>query len=235
MKDNFLTIPCAPNYEINSDLVCRNKKTGKILSLRKDNRHDSFYYTLYNSAVTKFTIKRSPQHLRQQAVNATKVETFEPIPSLHNYYEINNRGTVRNAETKQIRKPAQKGIGLLLFDRAEKKWKYRSIADLLWEVFGRIPKPKKGCRVPCVAENNHGKFHFNNLFACAKFLAPKVYRSILTVESYLAKRCTSLYGWTISYFPANADVQYDFHKHNVIARRDKRAFDDAQKNSPLGG
>lgn len=31
MKDNFLTIPDAPNYEINSDCVVRNKKTGKIL------------------------------------------------------------------------------------------------------------------------------------------------------------------------------------------------------------
>lgn len=235
MRDNFLTIPCAPNYEINSDLVCRNKKTGKILTLFKNSHNDGVYYSLRNSAVTKFTIKRSPQHLRQQAVAATKVETFEPIPSLHNYYEINPKGTVRNAETKQILKPAQKGIELLLFDREEKKIKHRSIADLLWEVFGRIPKPRQACRVPCSAENNHGKFFFPNLAACAKFLAPKVYLSPLTVESYLNERRQSLYGWTISYFPANADVQYDFHKHNVIASRDKRAWDSAQKNSPLGG
>ena len=232
MRDNFLTIPCAPNYEINSDLVCRNKKTGKILVLCKNSRHDGVYYSLRNSAVT---IKRSPKNLRRQAIAATKVETFEPIPSLHNYYEINPKGTVRNAETKQICKPSHKGIGLLLFDRAEKKFKYRSIADLLWEVFGHIPKPKKGCRVPCAAENNHGKFHFNNLAACAKFLAPKIHLSPLTIESYLNERRQSLYGWTISYFPVNADVQYDFHKHNVIASRDKRAWNSAKKNSPLGG
>lgn len=235
MKDNFLTIPCAPNYEINSDLVCRNKKTGKILSLCKHSRHNGVYYSLRNSVANKFTIKRSPKNLRRQAVAATKVETFEPILSLHNYYEINNRGTVRNAETKQICKPTPNGNGVLLFDRKEKKFKGRTIADLLWEVFGRIPKPRKGCRVLCSAENNHGKIFFDNLVACAKFLAPKVYRSPRTVISYLYERRQSLYGWTITYSPANADVQYDFRKHNGIARRDKRAWDSAQKNSPLGG
>lgn len=235
MKDNFLTIPCAPNYEINSDLVCRNKKTGKILTPCPNSRHDSFYYSLRNSAVTKFTIKRSPQNLRRQAVAATKIDSFEPIPSLHYYYEINTKGIVRNAETKQVCKPSHKGIGLLLFDRAEKKFKYRSIDDLLWEVFGRIPKQKKGSRVPCSAENSKGKFFFDNLAACAKFLAPKIHLSPLTIESYLNHRQQSLYGWTISYFPANADVHFDFHQLNVIAKRDKRAWDDAQKNSPIGG
>lgn len=235
MKDNFLTIPCAPNYEINSELVCRNKKTGKILSLCQNSRHDSFYYSLRNPAVTKFTIKRSPKNLRRQAVAATKVESFEPIPSLHYYYEINQKGIVRNAETKQICKPSHKGIGLLLFDRAEKKYKHRSIADLLWEVFGRIPKQRQAIRVPCAAENSQGKFFFPHLAACAKFLAPKIHLSPLTIESYLNERRQSLYGWSISYFPANADVQFDFHKLNVIARRDKRAWDSAKKNSPTGG
>lgn len=235
MRDNFLTIPCAPNYEINSDFVCRNKTTGKILTPCPNSRHDGFYYSLRNSAVTKFTIKRSPQNLRRQAVAATKIDSFEPIPSLHYYYEINKAGTVRNAETKQVCKPVQKGIGLLLFDRAEKKFKYRSIADLLWEVFGRIPKKRKGCRIPCSAENSKGKFFFEHLAACAKFLAPKIHLSPLTIESYLNNRQQSLYGWTISYFPANADVHFDFHKLNVVAKRDKRAWDDAQKNSPTGG
>lgn len=36
MKDDFLTIPDAPNYEINSEFVCRNKNTGEIFKLETD-------------------------------------------------------------------------------------------------------------------------------------------------------------------------------------------------------
>ena len=34
MRENFLTIPDAPRYEINSDLICRVKATGQILTLQ---------------------------------------------------------------------------------------------------------------------------------------------------------------------------------------------------------
>lgn len=36
VRENFLPIPDAPNYEINSQLIMRNRKTKQILSLYSD-------------------------------------------------------------------------------------------------------------------------------------------------------------------------------------------------------
>lgn len=236
MKDNFLTIPCAPNYEINSDFVCRNKTTGKILKLRRNNR-GIFYYLLFNNLNgTKHEIKRSPKHLRAQAVAASKVDSFEPIPSSHNQYEINTAGTVRNALTKRVLKPLKDYQFHLCDSKGAKPYQIRSRSDLLWEVFGIIPKTRQGKKIPCSAENNHGKFIFDSIRACARFLAPKLHYSFFSIEYKIrASRLTFIGEWRIELQNNIADVHYDFHNLNVEAKRAKRAWDDAQKKSPIGG
>lgn len=197
MIENFLPIPDAPNYEINSKLVCRNIKTKHPLKLHS-RKGKAPYYSLRNKEKTKFAIKRSPKSLRRQAVAAAQVDTFEPIPSVGGKYEINNRGVVRNAKSKQIikRKGHDQCVGLQLDGRT---FVTRAIKDLLWEVHGII-KPRRFRPAPCSAEHPYfGRFFFENKKACARFLAPKIFLTVSTVANHLYKRDKIIYGWTINY------------------------------------
>lgn len=196
MKENFLPIPDAPNYEINSQLICRVIKTKYVLKIfhRKNN---SPYYSLRNPEITKHTIKRSPKLLRRQAVVATQADTFEPIPSTGGKYEINIRGVVRNSKSKHILK--QKANGHCVEMHLGKRiFVMRAIKDLLWEVHGII-KPRRFRPQPCSAENRHGKFFFPNMKACARFLAPQLFLSVRTVSNYLYERKKNIQGWAINF------------------------------------
>ena len=196
MIENFLTIPVAPNYEINSQLICRVKATGQVLKLQND--YKNFRYYSLRRPDKRGTIKRSPKALRQLAVEAANPKkTFSPIPSLDYRYEINMRGVVRNAKTKQVLK--RKGHGkCIVVHSGERKYTTRAIADLLWEVHGIIKK-RRFRPVPCSAENHCGKFFFPNLKACARFLAPKLHFSVGWVQQILTRRAASFCGWQFSY------------------------------------
>ena len=197
MIENFLTIPDAPNYEINSQLVCRNRKTKKLLTLQTD--YKNFKHYSLRVTGSKVCIKRSPRTLRNQAVDAANPQvSFEPIPSLDYRYEINERGKVRNAQSKQILKTKSRGkcVNLHL---GERKFICRCVADLLWEVHGRIPKRRfRPC--PCSAENDTGKFFFPNMKACARFLAPKLFFSVGWIAARLNRREPIIDGWKITYY-----------------------------------
>ena len=194
MRENFLTIPDAPDYEINSDLVVRNKKTGRCLKpIIKDG---NAYYRL-NLGGGKF---RTAKTFRRQAVNAVGNSIFEPIPSTGGRYEINNAGIVRNAHTKKKLKPHKKSVRF--FD-GHNQYFYASINSLLWEVFGRIPKNK--AKISCTVENAHGKHFFPNMAAAAKFLSPKIYLTFGTLKTYFYRRVPKIYDWQITYFDALTD------------------------------
>ena len=66
MKNDWLTIPNAPQYEINSDLVVRNKLTGKTLTLIRLKRKNgvSLTYTLHGYGVCLY---RTGQSLRRHS------------------------------------------------------------------------------------------------------------------------------------------------------------------------
>ena len=190
----WYTIPDAPNYEINSKLICRNKKTGYVLKKHKDkNGHP--YYSL---STGKKHITRSPKYFFRRAKAAAQVDTYEPIPSLDNKYEIDRRGHVRNVKTKLPIK-AKCGGKCFCFQMSAREYVSRSLSDLLWEVHGKIiPRRFRPCPVFC--EKYTGKFFFDNLRACARFLAPKIYLSWRTLANdYLANRRTEIQGWHITY------------------------------------
>lgn len=194
MRENFLTIPDAPDYEINSDLVVRNKKTGRCLKpIIKDG---NAYYRL-NLGGGKF---RTAKTFRRQAVDAVTRTNFEPIPSANGRYEINNAGIVRNALTKKKLKPHNKSVRF--FD-GHNQYFYVTINSLLWEVFGRIPA--KQAKISCTVENAHGKHFFPTMAAAAKFLAPKIFLSFGTLKTYFHKRVPKIYGWQITYFDKPTD------------------------------
>lgn len=194
MRDDFLTIPDAPNYEINSELICRNKKTGHVLKVHRSNRG----YCSYNLYVDGTPITRSPLAFRRLALSDPTAATFAPIPSLDYRYEINRAGTVRNAKSKRIVKTTAHSKKSIVFRDANRNFICRHIDELLWEVYGKKFKPyNPPC--PCVAENNHRRFSFPSLHACARFLADKLFYTESHIARKLCKRPSVIGEWKISY------------------------------------
>lgn len=198
MKDDFLPIPDAPDYEINSELICRNSKTDHIMTPFLKKRNQNLYYSLFSqSNHVGRDIVRTAKTLRAQAVAAVTDSTFEPIPSLDGRYEVNNRGIIRNAKTKRIIKRDKDGF-LHVLTKDGRIGVHPN--TYLWEVHGSYRKPKRQ-KVKCSAENEWGKHFFDSLSACARFLASKVFLSFEAVKYYyLVHRKPEIYGWKITYY-----------------------------------
>ncbi len=118
-------------------------------------------------------------------------ETYSPIPSLNNLYEINQRGIVRNTSTKRILQP---------FISFAKPKTSRTVASLLWEVHGIKPKGQNSRPISVICKNNSGeKYYFKSLRSCAEFLSPKTKYSVKTLEEYLSKRKKEIGEWKFIY------------------------------------
>ena len=218
-RATFLTIPDAPNYEINGKFVVRNKKTGRLLRPAVRIGTTKTYYWLPSNATPSGYIKRTAIALRRQAVLAVLNESFEPIPSVCGKYEIDTSGNVRNVRTKKAIKPNIKGV-YTLWDDAGKPM-YRSRNSLLWEVHGKI---KVGCvRVEVRAEYQNKRYKFASCAECARFLLGKLHYSLNTLQCYLWARKSSFAGWNFSYF---SSLPVDIKRHNdglgKQARRQKK-------------
>ena len=220
MRNDFLIIPDAPNYEINSELICRHKPSGKILKLHKK-INGSLYYDLYGAK----RFNRSPKYLRRIAVAAAENSTFAPIPSINYRYEINRDGTVRNSKTKCIVNTL-KGKKTIAFLTTDGKLIRRHIDELLWEVHGRpLKHTKQPC--PCQAVNFNQTFSFPSLRACAKFLAGKLFYCVSYIAHKLCKRPPAIGDWKIIYldYPLN-NVNWDSRELNREAHRQRRIAKD---------
>ena len=225
MRNDWLSIPDAPNYEINSQLICRNKKTGYILKKHLDKRK-RFYYSVRRQGQKAFC--RSPQFLRRVAEAAIRKDSFAPIPSLGGRYEINERGVVRNTATKKILK--RKGHGKCVEIHAGQRiFIMRCVADLLWEVHGIILQ-RRFRPQPCTFENAHGKFSFPNLKAAARHIAKEISYSLSYVYKFFLDRKPQFDDWKISYPPRDlsGDIEWDSKGLAALAKRqaklDKEVF-----------
>ena len=219
MKNDWLTIPDAPNYEINSQLICRNRRTKKLLGINIDYKNFK-YYSLRVSWRTG-TVKRSPKTFRAQAEAAAVKGTFKPILSLGGRYEINKHGVVRNANTKRILK--RKGHGKCVeVHIGRKKFQSFCVTDLLWEVHGQIIKRRYRPQ-PCFIENAHGKIFFPHLRACARYLAPKISYAVLTVANWLCKRREQIAEWKISYPPKDLSGNVKWNSKGLTALANRQA------------
>lgn len=220
MIENFLTIPDAPDYEINSAFVVRNKKTGYIRKPSRKNYSKLIYYTLHSPVTPSGFINRTGLALRRQAVAAAHKNTFAPIPSVNGKYEIDIVGNVRNARTKKRIKPNCRDVYSMYIDG--KRWVYASRNNLLWEVHGQY---KKGSRPVAVwAEHSTGKFFFQSCTDCARFLLDKLYYSPYTLRTYLWARKPAFAGWSFTYVDADpVDVKWRCHSLNALARRQQKA------------
>ena len=192
MKEDFLPIPAAPSYEVNSKFQVRNIKTGRILKP----------YLGY-IVIHKFKIRRKVETLRQQAVTAEKERDkktqWEEIPGYIGLYEINTRGLVRNVKTKRILKTCQRGKSKSVALFKNDTGKRFLVSSLLWEVHGKIPRKRyvKTCSVT-IRKNGEGR-HFLLIKECAEFLSKREKITADYVRKVLGKRIETFRGWQISY------------------------------------
>lgn len=196
MKNDWLTIPDAPQYEINSDLVVRNKLTGKTLTPIRLKRKNgvTLTYTLHGYGVYLY---RTGQSLRRQAQAVQG--SFAPIPSLDGRYEINAQGVVRNTRTKKVIKVDHKRHHQAYLKDENGRNFARAIADMLWEVHGII-KPRGPKPAPVVIDNGHQRFYFESKQAAAKFLAPKLHYKWETIAHYMHHfRKPKIGDWNVTY------------------------------------
>lgn len=194
MMDNFLTIPKAPDYEINSALQVRNKKTGRIIKQRIDPRGNHPFVALQVEG--RWTSRRL-KGLRTKALEAQYGTNFVPIPSTHGKYEMNEFGDVRNAKTKKVLK-ARKGSGINFSLRLGKTSTTRSIDSLRWETFGTV-KPKSKMRIPVELVKGGRRLFFKSQLAAAKYLAPRFFLTVGGAYRYFQLRRAEIYGWKVTY------------------------------------
>lgn len=198
LKNDFLTIPDAPNYEINSELIVRNKKTGRILTPQKKGQ----YVSVKLCSSGKFLAGRSTKTLRAQALAALENgNKWLPVPSLGGKYELNSRGILRNASSKRTLKIFNRHHFISFRIPVNGKTNYFSLNSLLWEVFGVTPPLPVQPAVKCSAFKDGLYRNFDSLNACARFLAPLCFLSSGAVLYHLWKRKSDVYGWKISYTP----------------------------------
>ncbi len=189
IKENFLPIPDAPNYEINSQLIVRNKKRGTTSTPYLPAESLSLY-------VNGKRISRMAGCCRRRAVAEKNKGTWLPIPSLNNLYEINKQGLVRVARTKRIKKPHNKHWYFFIVNGTRKCVPQ---ATLLWEVHGILSRRKFFKRIPVTAEFNDQKVTFETLSTLAKFLAKKTFWAFWTIMKHLSSRVAEFAGWKITY------------------------------------
>ena len=198
LKNDFLTIPDAPNYEINSELIVRNKSTGQIL--KGVVKHNVPYYNVISFNKRICRTGKSFRHKAEVALITADSLHWLPVPSLNGKYELNDRGKLRNAVTKRILKKKfhNRFIG---FDiRFGGKRLNVSLKNLMWEVFGVYYQPSNRTPLSCSARKNGVLKKFDSLKALAFFLADATNKaSAVAIERYLNNRCPEFYGWKISY------------------------------------
>lgn len=195
-KADFLTIPDAPNYEINGYFKVRNKKTGRLISTKKRIGRKTVVASICSN---KKNVKRDVKTFYHQALmNAFYSDGWYPICSLNKLYEITWLGEVRNAKTKMLLKPILDQNCLLYNFWIDGKVVVRTRRALLNEVFATNIRPKKA-PVPVILSKDGLQYYFKNKTAAAKFLEPKVFFNWETIVKRMSNREPTVYGWNVKY------------------------------------
>ena len=198
-KAEFLTIPDAPNYEINGYFKVRNKITGKLIRHRMKNAPDSV------GGVSLKTKDGGHKVFGLLKAYRTAVDAFlnedgewASIESTKNRYEMNIDGVVRNAKSKYIIKPyMSRGVKFykLLIDG---KCRHVSLKKLLNEVFGKhYPLRRKSINV--ILRKDGLAYFFKTMAAGATFLSKKVYFAVGTIKEHMCNREKKIFGWQVTY------------------------------------
>ena len=198
MKNDFLTIPDAPNYEINSELIVRNKITGQILKHYLTAVNRTPIVELHNG---KKSFYRSVKNLRRVA----ELEGLEwvKVPSLNYLYELSSKGHLRSAKNKYLlklyRHPFPRGfVGYQV--RINGTCKSVSLSGLLWECHGIFPTKKKiFTPIPVTIQKESEIKYFPTMTEGAKFLSKAEYYSESGIMQLFRCRKAEIGGWKIKY------------------------------------
>lgn len=123
------------------------------------------------------------------------METWEPVPSLNGKYELNDRGQLRNAKTKQQIKLTRNTYQIIFNGKKMDVGR----AYLLWECFGIAPKKHQLRKVPVTVSNGVASYYFDKYVDAAKFLSQQINYSVSYIRSHFAKRLTYIKGWYVTY------------------------------------
>ncbi len=212
MKKKFITIPDAPNYEINIQGEVRNKTTGKFLKI------------VNNIVNLKLSDGRNTQRRVPRVLSALfnlpyKEDEWQPVPSLDYKYEVTISGLLRKTKTKHLMTPDKKGLYRVFVNG---KIKHIAVSNLLWEVHGILPPPNLSHPIPVKIERGNIRQYFPTFAAAAKFLAPKVFFTEGTLVSYhFRKRQTEIGGWKITYHPPEDLSQVESNYTNIIRKKNR--------------
>lgn len=199
-KSEWLTIPDAPNYEINSALQVRNKKTGYLLTPRKIKNHPTEIVKLW---VGNHQIIRTPKTFRAQAKAAVATDKWYPVPSLNNLYEFNKRAQLRNAVTKKL---LSKHRDNLYYPRIGKKTVAVSVSSLNWEIFGILPPATSKIKRPVIISKGKTTLYFDRRIAAAKFIAAEEFFVTDHIMHLFGRRTPEICGWQINYLEDDTNV-----------------------------
>lgn len=199
----FYPIPSLDGrYEIDEKGVVRNARTKRIKSVGKG--------TSYH-----FWFNKSDHWICHDALMAEvfdKLDDFLPIPSLDNKYEINNRGTVRNAKTKKRLKPFALHKCKMVSLFFEEKRKHYSVNQLLWEVFGKVPKRTNKPAITVYLSKDGRNLYFPSIYKASIFLAENLFLTADAMDKRLRKRQSEIHGWKIFYRePEERVIKYIKH------------------------
>ena len=192
MRNDFLTIPEAPNYEINSQLMVRNRRTGKILK--------SYFYKTWGSTnvnlyVNKRYVVSDVDSLRKNAVAAYN-DYWAAVPSLNDFYELNPKGILRDAKTKLCLTKCVDGGRKVYRVNINGVECVCGVKELLEEVYDISPAVRG---VPVTLRHNKRAFKFDSLKTAARFLNERTEIKVGTLLGYLSQRVTEIGGWNIKY------------------------------------
>lgn len=216
MKNDWLTIPIAPNYEINSDLVCRNKRRNRIIApcYRRGKRS-------FRVCVAGKQFCRSAQYWRTKAEEALLDEPeFFPVPSLGGKYEINKQGVLRHAVSHSF-PTLLRGCYRVLDQNFRRVQKSRN--SLLLEVFGETPS-KHRVPMPVICSKGNQCFYFDNKIECARFLADKLFFDPYYVAHRLHKHVDEFHGWKITYLDSGdncyaKELSYEARRQQTLDKK----------------
>lgn len=198
-KSMFLTVPCAPNYEINGFYKVRNKKTGKMKKNSKPTHTNSPCVNLYyNGKMISRTAENFYRYALDAYLSASPNAGWATCNFLENAYEATNIGEVRNAKTKKILTPQMRGQGVFYNLTLNGKRASVSVGKILYEVFG-TPYRKSQSPVSVMLQKDGLSYRFDSIAQAAKFLQDKVFYSQHCLKRFMTARQKDICGWQVDY------------------------------------
>lgn len=199
-KGAFLPIPEFPLYEINGYFALRNVKTQKTLATLHfyfGGNRATIFYSLHKNGKS---FNRTPESLYRQALAAItdNAEDWVPVKSMHNLYELNFGGQLRNVKTKRILKPQKHCKKSWYCVKVGSVWVSKSIKELLAEVW-ELPSVVKKRAVRVIITKDNSGWYFPSLSAASVFLSSTTRYVAGTAMMRLGQRWKMFCDYKITY------------------------------------